>query len=245
MLRGIYIAGSGMLAESMRQDVVANNLANATTTGYRRSDATSTPFGSMLVTNMATSQVVSGPINLGSEVSETRVDTTQGPLQSTGNKLDFALVGQDGFFQVRTPAGLRYTRDGSFTLATDGSLTTKDGYPVMGVKGPIKLTPGATTIGVGQDGTVSSGNTAVDRMNIVRLDPKTLVKEGDSLMNGTVVNGQSAATVHQGYLEGSSVNSVSEMVELIRVMRSFEANQKAVQAQDDTLGQALTKVGVV
>ncbi|MCB0874283.1 MAG: flagellar hook-basal body protein [Thermoleophilia bacterium] len=231
-----------MLAESVRQEVVANNLANATTTGYKRTDSNTAPFESALLRNMAMpGQPEVGVANFGSQVSRLDVVNDQGALRNTGNQLDFALVG-DGWFAVDAPGGVRYTRDGSFTLSQDGTLTTKEGYAVLGENGPIRLTR-SSAVGVQQDGTVSQDGRIVGRMRITKLS-EPLVKEGANLVNGTAA-GRATASVRQSYLEGSTVNVVSEMVELIRVMRSFEANQKAVQAQDETLVQTLTKVGVV
>lgn len=243
MLRGIYIAGSGMLAESTRQEVVAENLANALTSGYKRTDAATQPFQTFLLRNMAMpGQPEIGSMNMGSEVSRLDVIATQGPLRSTGNQLDLALVG-DGYFAVTAPGGTRYTRDGSFTLDQNGTLVTKEGFVVRGTNGAITAR-GTEPIGISQDGVVTQGSTTLGRLQITALDPQSLAKEGASLMTGTP-RGTATASVRQGFLEGSTVNVVSEMVELIRVMRSFEANQKSVQAQDETLGQAISKVGVV
>lgn len=243
MLRGIYIAGSGMLAESMRQEVVAQNLANALTSGYKRTDAATQPFQSFLLRNMAMpGQPEIGSMNMGSEVSRLDIVSTQGPLRSTGNQLDLALVG-DGYFAVNAPGGTRFTRDGSFTIDQSGTLVTKEGFAVRGQNGPIKAN-GTEPIGISTDGVVTQGTRTLGRLQITSLDPNSLAKEGASLMTGTP-RGNANASVRQGFLEGSTVNVVSEMVELIRVMRSFEANQKSVQAQDETLGQAISKVGVV
>ncbi|HWH13767.1 MAG TPA: flagellar basal-body rod protein FlgF [Miltoncostaeaceae bacterium] len=243
MLRGIYIAGSGMLAESVRQEVVANNLANALTTGYKRTDVATEPFGQFLLRNMAMpGQAEIGTTNMGNQISRLDVIAAQGPLRSTGNSLDLALVG-DGWFAVDAPGGVRYTRDGSFSIDATGTLVTKEGWTVRGENGPIRVDR-STPVGIGQDGSVTQGGQLVGRLTITALDPASLAKEGDNLVNGTP-GGQATARVRQGFLEGSTVNVVSEMVELIRVMRSFEANQKAVQAHDETLGQAITRVGVV
>lgn len=243
LLRGIYIAGTGMLAESLRQDVVANNLANATTTGYKRTASTSEPFAAALLRNMAMpGQPEVGTANFGVQPGRLDVINTQGALRSTGNQLDLALVG-DGWFTVQTPDGVRYTRDGAFGLAADGTLTTKDGFAVLGENGPVKLAK-TGDIGIAQDGTVTQNGATAGKLKITALDAESLTKEGANYMNGTAT-GTATGTVRQSFLEGSSVNVVSEMVELIRVMRSFEANQKAVQAQDENLGQAISKVGVV
>lgn len=243
MLRGIYIAGTGMLTESLRQDVVANNLANATTTGYKRTASTTEPFAEALLRNMGMpGQPEVGAANFGSQPGRLDVINTQGALRNTGNQLDLAIVG-DGWFTVNTPNGVRYTRDGTFSLAADGTLTTKEGYAVLGENGPVKLSQQGE-IGISQNGVIAQGGDDVATLRITTLAQESLSKEGSSLVNGTATDTAKGA-VRQGFLEGSSVNVVSEMVELIRVMRSFEANQKAVQTQDENLGQAISKVGVV
>jgi flagellar basal-body rod protein FlgG len=232
-----------MLAESVRQEVVANNLANALTTGFKRTDSATRPFDTMLLRNMAMpGQPEIGSTDMGAQVDRLDVVVTQGPLKSTGNQLDLALAG-DGWFAVRTQGGTRYTRDGSFSLDADGTLVTKDGNAVLGQDGPIRLARDAA-VGIQDDGSVTQDGRIVGRLQVVALRQDSLATEGGNLVDGTV-GGTPDARVRQGYLEGSTVNVVSEMVELIRVMRSFESNQKAVQAQDETLQQALTRVGVV
>lgn len=243
MLRGIYTGASGLLAESIRMEMIANNLANATTTGFKKSALATDEFSVFLVRNMAMpGQPEIGSTGLGSQVSRLGVVAAQGPLKNTGNPLDIALVG-GGWLSVQTQAGVRYTRDGSFSLDQAGTLVTKNGDAVLGEDGPIRLDRGSP-VGIAQDGTVTQDGRVVGRLRLVSLDVESLAKEGDNLVNGTP-GGQMTARVRQGFLEGSTVNVVSEMVELIAVMRSFEANQKAVQSQDETLGQAITRVGVV
>ena len=232
-----------MLTESLRQEVVANNLANATTTGYKRTASATEPFETALLRNMAMpDRHEVGEANFGSQPSRLDVVNTQGALRSTGNQLDLAIVG-DGWFTVNTPNGTRYTRDGTFTLNAEGILTTKEGHPVLGENGPVTLSR-TKAIGIGQDGSVTQDGRTVATLRITALQADSLAKEGSNLLTGTPA-GTATGAVRQGYLEGSTVNVVSEMVELIRVMRSFEANQKAVQAQDENLAQAISKVGVV
>ncbi len=243
MIRGLYIAATGLLAESRRQDVVANNLANATTTGFKRSETTAAPFQEVLLTSMGTpGRPTIGKLEMGAQVNGvTRIDG-QGPLKFTGNHLDLALVGS-GHFTVGAPNGTRYTRDGSFSLDASGRLVTKEGHPVLGTNGgPITLQQG--DVKVAADGTVSQGGAVRGRLQITALDPAGIATESGSLLTGTP-SGTADATVRQDHLESSTVNVVSEMVELIRVMRSFESNQKSVNAQDEALQASVTKVGAV
>ena len=243
MIRGVYIAATGMLAESQRQDVIANNLANATTTGFRRSVATSAPFAETLIGNMrAQGAPAVGPLTRGAQLEGVTMLATQGPVRSTGNPLDVALVG-DGYFGVDTAAGRRYTRDGSFSIAADGRLVTKDGNVVAGVGGAIRLERG-TAVDIAADGTVSQGGTVRGRLLVTALAPGSATAEGGSLVAGTPAGG-GTARVRQGHLESSSVNVVTEMVELTRTMRSFEANQKAAQSHDEALQGSVSRVGRV
>jgi flagellar basal-body rod protein FlgF len=243
VLRGIYIAASGMLAESARQDVVADNLANATTTGFKRSEAVASPFQQMLVRNAAAAGAPEvGTLTMGTQVEGIARIDAQGPLHYTGNALDVGLSGS-GYFAVDTPDGRRYTRAGAFDLDATGRLVTKEGQPVLGDDGrPITLDPGSVSIAA--DGTITQDGAVKGRLMLTMLDPATVKTQGDSLLTGTVA-GTASAQVRQSTLEGSTVNVVSEMVELIRVMRSFEANQKSVQSQDEALQASVTRVGSV
>ncbi|MGE4032244.1 MAG: flagellar hook-basal body protein [Thermoleophilia bacterium] len=243
MIRGIYIAASGLLAESARQDVIANNLANATTTGFKRSDSIASPFQEMLLRSQGmpgTPEV--GDLAMGAQVQGIEMIDSQGALRFTGNTLDIALVG-GGHFTVDTPAGRRYTRDGSFQLDTAGRLVTKEGHAVLGANGsPIVLDRGEVRFAA--DGTVTQGGAVKGTLMITALEPGSIRQESMNLLSGTP-QGAPTAEVRQNHLESSTVNVVSEMVELIRVMRSFESNQKAVQSHDEALQASITKVGAV
>jgi flagellar basal-body rod protein FlgF len=240
LIRGIYIAATGLLAESARQDVIANNLANATTTGFKRSETMASPFGDMLLHNMGMPfQPQVGSLEMGAQVQGITMIDSQGGLRFTGNKLDMALVGT-GHFTIDTPNGRRYTRDGSFGMDSAGRLVTKEGHPVLGTNGPITLGPGE--VRVGANGTITQGTAVRGTLLMTALDPTSISQESAGLLAGTPA-GTPTARVRQNHLEGSTVNVVSEMVELIRVMRSFEANQKSVLAHDEALQASLTKVG--
>ena len=243
MIRGLYIAATGMLAESTRQDVIANNLANVTTSGFKRSESSTRPFSEMLVTAGAPGTPQVGTLAMGAEIAGIATMATQGPVRATGNPLDVALVGE-GWITVDAQGGRRYTRDGALSVDAGGRLVTSDGSEVAGAAGPIRLAADGGQVTIAADGTVSQDGAARGRIRIAALDPASLTREGASLMGGTET-GTPTARVRQGYLEGSNVNTVTEMVELISAMRAFEANQKAVQAHDEALEQAVTKVGAV
>jgi flagellar basal-body rod protein FlgF len=226
MDRGLYIAASGMLAEQVRQDQIANDLANSATPGYKSDRTTQTAFGSMLLANSATGAVV-GTQSTAVEVDGVRTDFTPQPARDTGEPLDFAIVGE-GFFAVRTGQGVRYTRNGQFSADAQGRLVTAQGDPVLGRGGqPLQL---------GADGTVDPR-----RLEVVGLtNPR---KAGDSLVTGTPAAAAGTGQVRSGALEGSGADATRAMVDMITSMRTYEAGQKVIQTIDETLGKATSQVG--
>jgi flagellar basal-body rod protein FlgG len=230
MDRGLYIAASGMLAEQVRQDQIANDLANASTPGYKADRTTQQSFGSMLLTNSVTGGVI-GSQTTAVQVTGTVTDFTAKPLTDTGEALDFAING-DGFFAVQTDQGVRYTRNGQFATDAQGRLTTAGGDPVLGRDG--------RPVTVGADGKVDPR-----RLNVVLLqDPR---KSGDNLVTGTPGNvaGQVAGSVRAGALEGSGADPTEAMVDMIASMRAYQSGQKVIQTIDETLGKAASSVGSV
>lgn len=187
---------------------------------------------------------VIGTVSGGVRIDRVATNFVQGNLRETGNQLDFALKGE-GFFKVHTPQGEMYTRDGSFTLNEMGELITKEGYFVLGQYGSIVLEDSKFTIN--EKGQIIKGEEIIDSLDIVALDNiQDLRKQGDNLYkleNGaepqeSQFNGQ----VLDGYLEGSNVNSVKEMVKMITLLRNYESNQKMVKYQDEMLGKAISEI---
>jgi flagellar basal-body rod protein FlgG len=225
MERGLYIAASGMLAELRRQDQIANDLANAATAGYKADRSTQQSFGEMLLANGQTGQVV-GPIGLGVQIDETFTDWTPQALRQTDEPLDFAVQG-DGFFAVRTGAGVFFTRNGQFAVSPNGTLTT--------ARGDIVLGPGGAPVQAGADGKVDPRNVGVFTVTNPR-------KVGDNLIAGQQGR-QAAGTVVSGSLEGSGADPARSMVDMIASFRAFEASQKVIRSLDETLQLAAGKVG--
>jgi len=230
MDRGLYIAASGMLAEQVRQDQIANDLANASTAGYKADRTTQQSFGSLLLTNSLTGGTI-GSQTTAVQVTGTVTDFTPQPLKDTGEPLDFAVNG-DGFFAVRTNQGTRYTRDGQFAANAQGQLTTATGNLVLGRDNQ--------PVTVGADGKVDPRRLIVVLLNNPR-------KTGDNLVTGTpgAVAGQTAGQVRSGALEGSGADPTQAMVDMIASMRTYEAGQKVIQTIDETLGKAASSVGTV
>jgi flagellar basal-body rod protein FlgG len=258
MIRGLYTSGYSMLELQKQMDVISNNLANANTTAYKKDTMVYESFPELLTKRINDTKSslnpsgVAGNMQLGYDVSEIYTYYNQGQLMNTGNNLDAAIDGSDNaFFSVMVPdengnMSEFYTRDGAFTLSPDGTLSTKDGYAVEGQNGPVKLSGDSFTIN--PDGTIVQNGQAVDKLLIKEFtDPTTLRKYGSNLVQ-TTDNTQEqdfSGTIKQGYLEQSNVNIVKEMVDMITVMRSYEANQKILQAQDNTLEKAVNEVGAV
>lgn len=262
MLRGIYSAASGMLANQTKMDVIAQNLANVNTPGYKRETTVSQSFQSLLVQRIndqpepgqaESVPTLVGPMGLGTFVANTATRLTAGPLQATGNPLDVALRG-DGFFVVQTENGPRYTRQGNFQQSSDGRLVTADGWVVQLADGtPAQAAPGEL-LSIDRNGEVRAGARLLGQLQIAastQLGPMT--KEGAGLWRVTdgaetamvVAPGEAGAgyQIEVGFLEQSNVNSITEMVEMIATMRAYEASQRVIQTQDETLRRAVNDVG--
>ena len=228
MDRGLYLAASGMLAEQIRQDQIANDLANASTAGYKAERTTQQSFGEMLLTNSVTGQRI-GNVTTAVAVTNTATDWTPGIMKDTGEPLDFAING-DGFFAVQTDQGPRYTRNGQFTSDDQGRLMTLEGDLVLGRTGqPVSL---------GADGKVDPR-----LLNVVTLNNPE--KVGNSYVTGTPGNvaGQVAGSVRSGSLEASSADPTQSMVDMMASLRAYESGQKVIQTIDETLGKAAGSVG--
>ena len=236
MERGLFIAASGMLAAQIRQDVIANNLANATNPGFKREVLSQVAFGDMLLSNTQTGATI-GPLSRGTQITSIKPNLTNNGFRWTQNTLDLA-IGGNGFFAVQTDQGVSYTRNGAFTTDAGGFLVTgKDGQP-------LDLSGGGR-VAISRSGEVRVGNRLAGTVAVVALAPDSLRKLGGNYLTGTVDAGAKVGAVAQGALETSNVNTVTEMVALIENMREFEADQKVIRALDDTLGGAVNQVGRV
>jgi len=225
MDRGLYIAASGMLTEMARQDLLANDLANTSTAGYKADRAEQRSFQDVLLTNTRTGATV-GPIGTGAAITRQVTDFAAEPVKDTGEPLDFAIAG-DGFFAVQTPQGQRFTRNGAFQTGPGGRLVDQFGNAVLGQNG--------RTLTVGADGTVDPRSVGVFAVTNPR-------KSGDSMFTGAAA-GRATGQARSGGLEGSGVDPTRAMIDMIGSLRAFESGQKVIQTIDQTLDQASTKVG--
>lgn len=266
MVKGLYTAYTGMVNEQKRLDVLSNNLANADTNGFKKEGTTSQTFADELAIRIKDTSSYGlpkplGMISMGVHIGETYTDYGQGSFKVTDGQTDVALDG-DGFFAVAfTDKGgntsVKYTRDGAFTVNTQGYLVTKDGDYVLNANGArngaagqgnyIRLDPNEK-IKIDEAGNIFQNNAQVATLGTVDFeDYDYLAKYGENLYD--MVDGgvrvASDAKVTQGCIEASNINVVSEMVNMITISRAYEAGQKVINAIDGTLDKAVNQVGKI
>jgi flagellar basal-body rod protein FlgF len=254
MLYGLYHSAQGAQAQALRLDVVANNLANASTTGFKRDLAIFQSHRPYDVENGVGSEPPGNQNALSGGISPAQIVTEfrDGPPRHTGGSLDVALVGQ-GFFQVSDGRRTFLTRNGEFALNTNGELIAPgSGTRVLSNAGqPIVVPPEAQQVVIGRDGAITAAlqdgsMTSLGKLALVRpASLQQLQKVGNSLYtaNGDVSPAGSDLSVRQGYLEASGVNPVTEMINMIQASRAAEANVNMIKFQDDTLDRLLQSAG--
>jgi len=233
---GYYAAASGLAAQAQVLEVVANNLANLGTTGYRGQQAM---FRSMLAgAGLAHSNPLNGAINDFGVLGGSRTDLASGSLTATGNALDLAVAGK-GFFVLRSLRGELYTRNGGFQRTPEGRLVTAEGDAVLGEQGPITLPNG--TLAVSADGTISVDGAVIARLRIAEFSPDTPLKAAGRALYSAPAGSAlppASSSLRQGMLEASNVSSVESVVQLIALQRSAEMMQRALTLFDSQLNQA-------
>jgi len=282
LIRGWYTGASGMRAQQFRLDAVANNLANVDTDGYKRDVAAHKSFPELLVRRQdddgvyhipfgsADAAPIMGKLGMGVEFNELFTCFEQGEPKETTSDFDLMLEGK-GFFSVATPYGERYTRNGSFVLGKEGFLETKEGYPVLGENGPIRVKannfkvdsegrvwvnaayPDEPEVMVGRVQNEWEEQILLDTLKIVDFElDRYLKKQGSSLYSESETSGPAIIMtesqrpkVLQGFIEASNVDPVVEMVQMIEVNRAYEANQKVIQTEETALGTLINQVAKV
>jgi flagellar basal-body rod protein FlgG len=250
----LHVARTGLDAQNMRMQVIANNLANVNTTGFKRDRASfeTLAYQAMTAPGAASSESTrfATGTNLGSgvQINGTAKVDTQGSLQTTDNALDLAVEGS-GFFQVQMPDGrIGYTRDGSFHMSSDGTVVNSDGYQLLP---QIQIPDGAANITIAANGAVSvtlQGQTEASQVGTIEIarftNPAGLQAEGNNLLTETSASGQpqvgpgaidGRGSVRHGALESSNVNIVQELVDMIETQRAYEVNSKMIQSTDQML----------
>ena len=257
MIRSLWSAATGMQAQTLAIDVISNNLANVSTSGFKQSrpDFQDLLYQTLKAPGVASSSDTEVPTGIqvghGTRPSATQKIFTQGDFQNTENELDMAIEG-DGFFQIVQPNGeIAYSRAGSFKLDGEGRVVTSDGFAL---EPELTVPTDATTVSVGSDGTVSvilAGETEASEIGNITLaqftNPAGLQSIGRNLYLPTSASGDattgtpgenSLGTIAQGYLELSNVSVVDEMVNMIVAQRAYETNSKSIQASDEMLQTA-------
>lgn len=247
MIRGLYTSASGMMAAQTQSEVIGDNVANVKTPGYKEQLASNISFPSLLIQrmggNQASENVQIGGLGTGVGVDRAALSNVQGALQTTDVKTDLALT-SPGYFVVQTPGGERYTRNGNFQLDSQGMLQTPDGNAVLGEKGPIG--PLSSDFSVSADGTIMDKGQSLDRLRVVDIPTDALKREGQSLYSSSQpVQVSTAAQVLQGSIEASNVDLSGQMIQMMTVMKAYEANQRVIQTQDEMLGKAVNEVGKI
>ena len=263
MIRGLQISKTGMLTQQRKQENIANNIVNANTTGFKKASSAiasdkdlflhrlndemrKTSFGKTVKTPAV------GPLGMGVFLDETLTNFLQGSIYETNIKTDLAIEG-NGFFTVEQGGELFLTRDGSFNIDSQGNVVNGQGLYLHGNNGRLTIPQGMVNthgdINFASTGEVSVGGQIIDTLRITEVqNPNSLDKLGDNLFvatGNTVVGGGQQSIIRQGFLEGSNVELANEMVELIATTRAYEANQKAIQAHDETLGKAVNEIASV
>ncbi len=251
MSNGIYVALSANVAAEKNMDVVSNNLANATTVGFKKEKSIFYNYVHKYKdTEIPEKMKIQGTPQDKNfvDLDDTYTDFQMGSLKNTGNPLDFAISG-DGFFKVEKDGTQFFQRQGVFMRGTDGTLICQDGASVLDINGaPIILQPDKE-VHVTEKGEIFQGEVAVATIGMSTVDNKSwLEKRGDTRY---VLTGQGAeipseeAMIHQGFLESANVNAVAEMVEMIKANRHYEAAAKAIKTYQNMDDKAINKVGVV
>jgi flagellar basal-body rod protein FlgG len=256
MIRPLYTAASGMSAQQLNLDTIANNLANSSTSGFRQRQL---QFQDMIYQNLVTpgaaqsQQTVSAglQVGLGTKSAATEIIMTQGDFNNTANPYDIAIQG-NGFFQIQRPDGtIAYTRAGSFHRNNQGTIVTIDGDPLIP---NITVPPNATNVTITQYGVVNAtlpGQQNPSQLGQIQLanfpNPEGLNSIGSNLFQATLSSGdavldvpggtQGMGTLQQGYLENSNVDVVTQFVQMVLAQRAYESNSKVIRAADDMYSQ--------
>lgn len=241
MYKGIYVAMTGGMLRDQELDNVAHNLANANTTGYKRSSFAARLYP--LLTDVSDKQNPAYPdSNAMTYYGQYSIDTSDGDLKATGNPLDLALRGE-GYFAVQGKDKIYYTRDGSFSRDKAGYLIDASGQQVLNVSDkPIQII--GSKVQVAADGTITADGNTMGKLKLVKLDPSSMQHVGSSMFTGTDT-GVSNAQVFQGNIELSNVNPIKEMVGIINASRNFDAVQTVIKNFDTLAEKTVTQIASV
>lgn len=237
MDNGIYTTLNRQSGLMQEMQVVANNIANMSTTGFRRE-------GVIFAEHVADLQGAEPSLSMATAEGRA-VNLSQGVLQQTGGRFDLAIEGE-GFFMIQTPDGNQLTRAGAFTASPDGALVTAEGFSVLDAGGaPIAVPPGTTQVTVARDGTMSADGQSVAQVGIfLPVDPNELIEVAGTRFKTTQTpQVTESGAVFQGFLEGSNVNSVMEITRMIAVQRAYEMGQSFLESEDSRIKSVVQTIG--
>jgi flagellar basal-body rod protein FlgF len=252
MVYGIYSSAAGLMTSQYRQDVLANNLANVATTGFKQ-DLTAIrerlPASREELTDRAASDASLAGMTGGSLVAPTYTSFEPGAVETTGNPLDVAIAGE-GFFRIRSGSAESFTRDGRFTLNADGKLMTATGHAeVLDTGGrPIKVPPALKErVRIDANGQVRAGSRSFGEIGVARFDdPSLLRKTGGNLLESLGAKAvETQATLQPGSIEASNVDATRTMVSMIEASRAYQMNATMIGLADQTLGRAVNEIARV
>ncbi len=248
MLRGIYAVAAGMINQRERLDVISNNVANISSTGFKRSEPVSRGFYQVFSEEVGRFPSQRGARDIpggGSALDTAAADFSQGPIVKSGNPLDVAIDGP-GFFVVRASVGERYTRAGNFSIDSEGRLVTPGGESVLGEQGPILLQ--GSNVVISPNGSVTVDGVPTDRLRIVEFpEPHRLTRYGHNQFSADEQTLATRRTVGEpnlkaGALERSNVNPIAELALMMDAARSYEAHQRIIVAFNETLDAAVNDI---
>jgi flagellar basal-body rod protein FlgF len=233
MLRGIYAAATGMVAQTKKIDGLGNNVANANTPGFKRDEVSFKAYNDQSLTDISNGKKI-GNASFGVWDDEVNTDVSQGALEQTNLKTDVAIT-SDGYFSVASTKGTEYTRNGNFNVDAQGYLSLTTGQRLIGQNGAIHV--GGDNFQVATDGTILQNGNAVDKIQLYSSPaPQNISKQADGLfaiVGATTITG----TLKQGYIENSNVDVTSEMTQLMSASRSFQSCQQSFKTMDQTTQQ--------
>lgn len=235
------VALSRQIALQHQMDVVANNMANITTTGFKASDLLFEDY----LSPTADDNDFAGVDQIVHYTQDwtTVHDMSAGAVEQTGNELDVALMGE-GFLTVQTEGGTRYTKSGALAIDATGTLVDLNGNPVLGSSGAIKFDDSDVDITIASDGTVSTNNGNKGKLAIAEfVDPQILAREGDNYFSGPAPDAPVSTRIMQGAIERSNVSGVTEITTMIRVQRAYQSLASLMQRQDELRSTAIQRLG--
>ena len=248
MVRGLYIAGTGMLLQRRRMETITNNIVNAETTAYKKEFNIAHTFNDVITrrindrTSVMSGPLV-GPLNLGTQVDHLYIDFAQGATEGTERPTDLALIG-DAFFVMQTADGERFTKTGHFYLNNEGYLIDGEGNFLLGENGPINV--GGLDFRVDSQGNVFNAAGFIDTIRVVSFADNTQLRRQGSNMYYSLDAPQAEPneySIAQGFLEMSNVDIGREMVDMLAMYRTYETNQRMITMIDETVGRAVNDIG--